>query len=209
MAEGYEPVYALGGETDPSKWPDVGTDDSSGVRKYHGVYSTTNNTTWDAVTMVGSDPSSPNYIVTTANGYRLPTADEWEYLARERNIEPTGQHIYSGTDVLSDYAWYQEDSSNYQMHEVMTKLPNSLGLYDMNGSVNEWCWDWLYRGYFPTSTPITGESSSAENTRCDCRGCWFSTTPSQNLLLYNAAETNVPYARTYGIGFRVVRSRLE
>lgn len=203
MVEGYEPVYAIGGQTDPTKWPDIISDDSTGVLKYAGKGATTNDATWDAVTMVGSDPS--NYIVTTANGYRLPTADEWEYIARECNIDNTSQFIYSGTDNPANYAWYREH--DYKMHEVMGLSPNSLGIYDMNGNVNEWCWDWLNIFNFEDTTPITGPESCPNNTRCDSGGCWYSYLESGNISLGNAAEPNGPYVRNYGIGFRVVRSK--
>lgn len=71
-------------------------------------------------------------------GYRLPEISEWQYAAKG------GQNYkYVGTDDDSkagDYAWYHPNSGN-RVHQVMKKLPNPYGLYDMTGSVFEWCWD--------------------------------------------------------------------
>lgn len=67
---------------------------------------------------------------------RLPTENEWEYAARggcKRN-----NNMYSGTDNLSDIAWYIGNSNNV-IHDVKLKQPNTLGLYDMSGNVWEWC----------------------------------------------------------------------
>lgn len=74
------------------------------------------------------------------NGYRLPTEAEWEYAARSRGRT---DRPWSGTadeEKLHDYAWYYWDDEH--AHPPGQKLPNELGIYDMTGNVEEWCWDW-------------------------------------------------------------------
>ena len=74
-----------------------------------------------------------------ADGYRLPTDWEWWFAA-------TGNQAlaYSGSDDIDDVAWYQDNSDGHT-HDVGTKNPNGFGIYDMNGNVHEWCWDWWDR----------------------------------------------------------------
>jgi formylglycine-generating enzyme required for sulfatase activity len=67
---------------------------------------------------------------------RLPEEDEWEFAARGGNKSKGFK--FSGSDTLDDVAWYF-DNSDDTIHEVSTKLPNELGLYDMLGNVWEWC----------------------------------------------------------------------
>lgn len=81
----------------------------------------------------------------TANGYRLPTEIEWFYAAiggkMEKDDNGDIRHSeYSGSNDIDSVAWYRENS-NGEPHEVMSKKPNELGLYDMSGNVFEWVWD--------------------------------------------------------------------
>jgi formylglycine-generating enzyme required for sulfatase activity len=80
----------------------------------------------------------------TGKTVRLPTEAEYEYAARGGN--KSGGHLYSGTNNISDAAWYADNSSG-KPHEVGTKAPNELGLFDMSGNIWEWCEDWFHQSY--------------------------------------------------------------
>lgn len=143
LDEGLKPAYSISGETNPVNWPNIR---SSTTGKFCGPLSS--NKTWNTLSFDA-----------TANGYRLPTEAEWEYIARggsNWNI-----FNYSGSDTINDVAWYCYNS-NYKTHEVKQKAPNSLGIYDMSGNVKEWCYDWLKS--ISKDTSATGGISNPSNS---------------------------------------------
>ncbi len=72
--------------------------------------------------------------------YRLPTEAEWDYACQAG--EDTRYHYGDDPDYseLGEYAWYSENSDGVS-HPVMTRKPNNWGIFDMHGSVHEWCLD--------------------------------------------------------------------
>ena len=133
-----------------------------------------------------------------ANGYRLPTEAEWEYLARGGNLTNEGQTAYSGNDDASKVAWFGD--ANGQTHEVKKLDSNVLDLYDMSGNLWEWCWDW-YVYPIGNTTPATGPEEGSK--RCLRGGCWKTDVSNSEVVCRGYFE---PKTRSSIYGFRVVRS---
>ncbi|MDD7439841.1 formylglycine-generating enzyme family protein [Prevotellamassilia timonensis] len=136
----------------------------------------------------------------TGRNFRLPTEAEWEFAARGGNY--SRHYKYSGSNYISDVAWYDGNSSN-RTHPVGTKQANELGLYDMSGNVWEWCSDWYgsYSSY--SQNDPTGPNSGSH--RVNRGGCWISIA---SYCRSSRRSGSTPGSRVYGLGLRLVLSQL-
>ena len=170
LKENLTPCYSVSGVTD---WENLA----------YSLIPTSSNSTWDELTYDKE-----------ADGYRLPTEAEWEWLARGGE-----NYTYAGSNTVDDVAWYTTNTNDTGSREVKTKQANGYGLYDMSGNVYEWCYDWY--GTVNSSTADTGASSGS--TRVQRGGSWCGygrgCQVSGRVGIY-------PYNRNLDNGFRVVRS---
>ncbi len=147
---------------------------------------------------------TPCYNTTTwacdfsANGYRLPTEAEWEYAARGRTNDP--DYLYAGSDDINSVAWYTSNSGS-TTHNVGTKTPNSLGLYDMSGNVWEWCNDWY--GSYSSSAQTDPVGSNSGSYRVLRGGGWLYDADYCRVAL---RYINIPFGSSNVVGFRVTRA---
>ncbi len=133
-----------------------------------------------------------------ASTFRLPTEAEWEYAARSGGREEK----YAGGDDLVSLGWY-EDNSESRTHEVGTKAPNGLGIYDMSGNVWEWVSDWYDENYYSVSPRVNPQGPDTGLTRVARGGSWSDDARSCRASNRSLA---VPGLRTNICGFRLAIS---
>ncbi|MCB9638544.1 MAG: SUMF1/EgtB/PvdO family nonheme iron enzyme [Myxococcales bacterium] len=135
-----------------------------------------------------------------AEGWRLPTEAEWEFLCR------------AGTDGerygdLDEIAWYRDNSGSMthpvvQRQGSVPKRANSWGIQHTLGNVWEWCYDTRNSDLEAATNPV---ETAVSTNRVDRGGGW-----NGNASNLRAADRDydTPAARVSNLGFRVVRSSL-
>ena len=133
------------------------------------------------------------------NSFRLPSEAEWEYACRSGGVEEK----FGGGGNADMAAWHC-DNSGSSTHAVGTKAPNGLGIYDMNGNVEEWCED-IYSEY------AYGKHEVKNPVNTTSRGQWRvirggSCYEVQLLVRCTTRGLFLPGSGNTNLGFRLVRT---
>ena len=156
------------------------------------------------INQLGGETEYPNIAdFRKTEGFRLPTELEWEWFARGGEVaiqDETFNYKYSGSENIDEVAWYLKNSGS-QTHDVGTKKPNQLGLYDCCGNVLEWCYDTSSSGYI--SEEISYIYDASQDRRRLRGGSWSDDTIFCTVVNHNYYGST---SRFNSCGFRLVRT---
>lgn len=128
IKRGYKPAYNLSGIV----W-------KPGTRAEDGTLSVDK----EHLKEVNAILNRNNLSIYEAEGYRLPTDAEAEYVRKNLGKAKTNYLFGDSDEDLGKYAWFSSNS-DYKTHPVAQKLPlvvNGNPFYDLYGLLWEWCWD--------------------------------------------------------------------
>ena len=134
----------------------------------------------------------------TGKQFRLPTEAEWEYAARGGKYAKGCRN--SGSNNLGEVGKYYGNSHGSLPVEGSRK-PNELGLYDMSGSVNELCSD--YMGDYSAEEQVCPVGPAAGSERV-MRGGSFGDEPINCRI--SARFGIAPDKRASNVGLRLALS---
>jgi formylglycine-generating enzyme required for sulfatase activity len=101
----------------------------------------------------------------------LPNEAQWEYACRAGS---STKYCYGDDESrLAEYAWFSDNSKD-RTHPVGEKKPNAWGLYDVHGSLFEWCADWYAKDCYKASPPSDPAGPAAGTLHVDRGGSWRS-----------------------------------
>ena len=104
----------------------------------------------------------------TGRNFTLPTEAQWEFAARGGN--KSHGYLYAGSNNIDEVAWYDGNSGD-ELHEVATKAPNELGIYDMCGNLAEWVSDGVY--YYTADPQVNPTHPVTDNNNACRSSCWI------------------------------------
>ncbi|MBD1828626.1 bifunctional serine/threonine-protein kinase/formylglycine-generating enzyme family protein [Microcoleus vaginatus GB1-A2] len=143
----------------------------------------------------------------TGKIYRLPSEAEWEYACRAGTTTP----FYFGETITPDLVNYDGNHPygsapkglyRKQTTDVGSFGPNPFGLYDMHGTVWEWCSDKWHDNYSGAPTDGSSWETGTDNNRVLRGGSW-----NCNTVYCRSAYRGTHWAgavhRSRHLGFRV------
>lgn len=137
-----------------------------------------------------------------SNGYRLPTEAEWAKAARGQASEAgaAGDDIrFAGSQNAEEVAWFDLDAPQ----KVGQKKPNDFELYDMNGNVWEWCWDFYDADIYKSENRLNPRGPENGRHRVTRGGSWKSLAKLSRVSLRGQSD---PIKRSATIGLRIARN---
>ena len=150
-----------------------------------------------------NDPKAGWTYVLDGNGYRLPTEAEWEYACQ------AGQKWKPNANDVEE--WKKEEARHREKEgdapgPVAGKAPNRYGLYDMRGSLIEWCQDWFSDDLSLRAALSNPLGPFSGDTRVQRGGGWGA--PTFEYVPEYRSYTP-PSSRASYRGFRVVRVKMH